>query len=164
MLFKDGIQPMWEDAANARGGKWVLRMKKGVASQLWEETLLAMIGEQFDVGNEVCGAVMSVRYHEDNLSVWNRTAENDAATAKIRCVGGAAEGGAAGGGKTARCRRCEWSWGTGEKEGGGAWWCGPPHPFRAPPSTPACSYLLIVPSLPQRHARPGLRAAIVAAA
>lgn len=22
-LFKEGIQPMWEDAANAKGGKWV---------------------------------------------------------------------------------------------------------------------------------------------
>lgn len=26
-LFKSGIKPMWEDEANANGGKWVLTMK-----------------------------------------------------------------------------------------------------------------------------------------
>lgn len=37
MLFRDGIKPMWEDDANARGGKWTLRLKKGVSSAFWEE-------------------------------------------------------------------------------------------------------------------------------
>jgi translation initiation factor 4E len=38
MMFRDGIQPMWEDEANARGGKLVLRIpKKGLASHFWEE-------------------------------------------------------------------------------------------------------------------------------
>jgi len=26
-LFKDSIKPMWEDPANAKGGKWVITMK-----------------------------------------------------------------------------------------------------------------------------------------
>lgn len=37
-------------------------MKKGLASRAWENLVLAIVGEQFDVGNELCGAVVSVRY------------------------------------------------------------------------------------------------------
>lgn len=43
-----------------------------------------MIGEQFDVGNEICGAVISVRYNEDILALWNRNADNSEANIKIR--------------------------------------------------------------------------------
>lgn len=35
----------------------MIRLKKGLASHYWEEIVLAIIGEQFDVGNEICGAV-----------------------------------------------------------------------------------------------------------
>ena len=35
----------------------MIRLKKGLASSYWEEIILAIIGEQFDVGNEICGAV-----------------------------------------------------------------------------------------------------------
>jgi translation initiation factor 4E len=48
--------------------------------------VLGLIGEQFDVGNEICGAVISIRAQEDILSVWNRNSENTDATAKIRCA------------------------------------------------------------------------------
>lgn len=48
--------------------------------------VLAIIGEQFNVGNEICGAVISVRYNEDIISLWNRNADNDVALTAIRCV------------------------------------------------------------------------------
>ena len=75
-LFKDGITPTWEDPQNARGGKWIVRLRKGLANRYWEQLVLAIIGEQFDVGNEVCGCVISVRFSEDILSIWNRNADN----------------------------------------------------------------------------------------
>lgn len=83
-LFKKGIKPTWEDAANNNGGKWMVRLKKGLASRYWEELVLAIIGEQFDVGHEICGAVVSVRNSEDIISVWNRNSDNKEATNKIR--------------------------------------------------------------------------------
>nr|SVE79698.1 EOG090X0BMA [Daphnia magna] len=46
-LFKDGIKPMWEDDANRCGGKWIVRLRKGLASRCWENLILAMLGEQF---------------------------------------------------------------------------------------------------------------------
>ena len=73
-----------EDPVNNRGGKWMVRLKKGIASHYWEQLLLAIIGEQFDVGSEICGAVVSVRNSEDIISVWNKNADNKDATNKIR--------------------------------------------------------------------------------
>ncbi|PWY79661.1 putative translation initiation factor eIF4E3 [Aspergillus heteromorphus CBS 117.55] len=72
-IFKKGIRPVWEDDANKKGGKWVVRLKKGVADRYWEDLLLAMVGDQFaEAGDEVCGAVLSVRSGEDVLNVWTR--------------------------------------------------------------------------------------------
>ncbi|EER27679.1 hypothetical protein D8B26_006225 [Coccidioides posadasii str. Silveira] len=72
-IFKKGIRPVWEDQANKKGGKWIVRLKKGVADRYWEDLLLAMIGDQFaEASDEVCGAVLSVRSGEDVLSVWTR--------------------------------------------------------------------------------------------
>eukprot|EP01039_Chlorochromonas_danica_P001172 gene1171-1279_t len=83
-LFKDGIRPFWEDNNNKDGGKWSVRLPKGIAGRYWEDILLAIIGEQFDVGYEICGAVVSVRSNEDIISVWNKTADNKEAVEKIR--------------------------------------------------------------------------------
>lgn len=48
-------------------------MKKGVSDRYWEDLLLAIVGDQFaEAGEEVCGAVLSVRSGEDVLSVWTR--------------------------------------------------------------------------------------------
>ncbi|KAL7991108.1 hypothetical protein Chor_014538 [Crotalus horridus] len=74
-LFKEGIKPMWEDDANKNGGKWIIRLRKGLASRCWENLILAMLGEQFMVGEEICGAVVSVRF---------QTASDQATTARIR--------------------------------------------------------------------------------
>lgn len=72
-IFKKGIRPVWEDEANKRGGKWIVRLKKGVADRYWEDLLLALVGDQFaEAGDEVCGAVLSVRGGEDVLSVWTK--------------------------------------------------------------------------------------------
>lgn len=72
-IFKKGIRPVWEDEENKKGGKWIIRLKKGVADRYWEDLLLAIAGDQFaEAGEEVCGAVLSVRSGEDVLSVWTR--------------------------------------------------------------------------------------------
>ena len=50
-----------------------MRLKKGVADRYWEDLLLAIVGDQFmEAGDEVCGAVLSVRSGEDVLSVWTK--------------------------------------------------------------------------------------------
>ncbi|KAK3070035.1 hypothetical protein LTR53_011155 [Teratosphaeriaceae sp. CCFEE 6253] len=72
-FFREGIRPVWEDEENRRGGKWIMKLKKGVADRYWEELLMAMIGDQFmEASEEVCGAVVSVRQGEDVFSVWTK--------------------------------------------------------------------------------------------
>lgn len=83
-VFKMGIKPMWEDEANRLGGKWVVRLRKGLVARCWENLLMAMLGEQFMVGEEICGAVVSIRFQEDIISVWNKTASDTITTGRIR--------------------------------------------------------------------------------
>eukprot|EP00271_Cylindrocystis_brebissonii_P012815 TRINITY_DN32320_c0_g1_i1.p1 TRINITY_DN32320_c0_g1~~TRINITY_DN32320_c0_g1_i1.p1 ORF type:complete len:320 (-),score=61.48 TRINITY_DN32320_c0_g1_i1:180-1139(-) len=71
-LFKEGIRPLWEDVNNHKGGKWVIRFKKGIVGRFWENLVLALVGEQLDSADSVCGVVLSMRYSEDLISVWNR--------------------------------------------------------------------------------------------
>lgn len=40
---------------------------------------MALIGEQFDEAEEICGVVASVRQRQDRLSLWTKNAANEAA-------------------------------------------------------------------------------------
>ena len=40
---------------------------------------MALIGEQFDEADEICGVVASVRQRQDKLSLWTKNAANEAA-------------------------------------------------------------------------------------
>jgi translation initiation factor 4E len=45
-LFKDGIMPMWEDAKNQNGGKWVLQVDVGKREEIdrfWTWLCLALV-------------------------------------------------------------------------------------------------------------------------
>ncbi|XP_065920306.1 eukaryotic translation initiation factor 4E-1A-like [Dysidea avara] len=76
MLFKDGIQPMWEDDKNKHGGRWLVNIdKKGprptIIDQYWIETLMCLIGEAFgDSSDEVCGAVVNIRPKGNKIAIW----------------------------------------------------------------------------------------------
>jgi Translation initiation factor 4E (eIF-4E) len=88
-FFRKGIKPTWEDPSNAKGGKWIVRLKKGLASRYWEEIILALIGCQLTAAQgisseEVCGVVVSIRYSEDIVSVWNKTANDREVTERLR--------------------------------------------------------------------------------
>jgi len=83
--FKDGIEPKWEDPKCANGGKWTVTTLKGkpIVDTFWLHTLLAMIGEQFDEGDEICGAVVNVRARQDKIAMWTKNAANEAAQMSI---------------------------------------------------------------------------------
>lgn len=46
---------------------------------------MALIGEQFDEADEICGVVASVRQRQDKLALWTKTATNEAAQVKLLC-------------------------------------------------------------------------------
>ena len=74
-LFKDGIEPMWEDEKNKRGGRWLITLNKqqrrSDLDRFWLETLLCLIGESFDdYSDDVCGVVVNIRANGDKT--WTR--------------------------------------------------------------------------------------------
>ncbi|CAH9137985.1 unnamed protein product [Cuscuta epithymum] len=81
--FKHKIEPKWEDPICANGGKWTVTYGRGKSDTSWLYTLLAMIGEQFDHGDEICGAVVNVRNRQDKISIWTKNAANESAQVSI---------------------------------------------------------------------------------
>ena len=77
-LFKSGIKPMWEDEANANGGKWVLTMKNNpqLLDRCWSWLAMALVGEDLDEGDEICGAVVSLRSKVDRIQLWTRSKDD----------------------------------------------------------------------------------------
>jgi translation initiation factor 4E len=91
-LFKSGIKPMWEDEANTNGGKWVLMMKNNptllekwvltmknnptLLDRSWSWLTMALVGEELEEGDEICGAVVSLRSKVDRIQVWTRSKDD----------------------------------------------------------------------------------------
>lgn len=69
---------MWEDAANAQGGKWVLTMKNNPAllDRCWAWLAMALVGEELEEGDEICGAVVSLRSKVDRIQLWTRSKDD----------------------------------------------------------------------------------------
>ncbi|CAM8929814.1 unnamed protein product [Rhodiola kirilowii] len=81
--FKHKIEPKWEDPVCANGGKWTTNFSRGKSDTAWLYTLLAMIGEQFDHGDEICGAVINVRARQEKISLWTKNASIESAQISI---------------------------------------------------------------------------------
>lgn len=84
-LFQSGVQPMWEDDANKKGGRLVIRLQKCASTKAFEDLCLALIGEQFDT-DDICGIACSVRFNENYLSIWLRDARNNHLLLRIQAV------------------------------------------------------------------------------
>ncbi|KAK0412709.1 hypothetical protein QR680_006364 [Steinernema hermaphroditum] len=73
-LFKEGIVPMWEDASNAKGGRWLIYIPKSrrtdVLDRWWRKLASAVMGKPFaDCIEHICGVVVKI-------TVWTRDADN----------------------------------------------------------------------------------------
>ena len=79
--------PLWEDPENKNGGRVTLTLTgTELLPYLWETLvssiiymlyqLLTTIGEQFNVGKEICGVSVTVKPKKNQsvLCVWNKTA------------------------------------------------------------------------------------------
>lgn len=80
MLFREKIEPKWEDPSNKNGGKWQLvlpnKFRLDKLDGMWLTTILSMIGEHYgDLGMFVNGAYLQRRQKEDRISLWTRSAD-----------------------------------------------------------------------------------------
>lgn len=86
-LFKEHIEPKWEDPINSKGGKWTVNVppknRTTALDQMWLWTILACIGETINSPDDVCGIVVSIRKAGDRVQIWTRDANNEAACRDI---------------------------------------------------------------------------------
>jgi len=86
-IFKEHIEPKWEDPANSRGGKWTVPIppkNRGTGlDQMWLWTILACIGETIRAPDDVCGLVVSIRKAGDRVQIWTKDANNEQACRDI---------------------------------------------------------------------------------
>ncbi|CAF1299550.1 unnamed protein product [Adineta ricciae] len=84
-FFKKGIRPMWEDKANAKGGRWLLTCggQDTKLDELWLETLLGMIGDCFSHDSDseplskyITGCVVAIRTRGHKIALWLSEAHN----------------------------------------------------------------------------------------
>ena len=47
-----------------------------VYQYIYDLQVLVLVGDQLEYSDDVCGVVLSVRFNEDILSVWNRNASD----------------------------------------------------------------------------------------
>lgn len=80
-VFREDLHPMWETFP--QGGCWIIRFHKdnaanGIIDRVWEELLLAVLGEQFRTP-ELVGVSLSARQSSNKvshiISLWNRDSE-----------------------------------------------------------------------------------------
>ena len=90
-LFKESIQPAWEDPANGSGGKWRLQLPRekhrSQIDKLWLYTMLSAIGEMLEAPTSeskmpgkledemVTGVILQARSNYYRISVWTRRAD-----------------------------------------------------------------------------------------
>ncbi|PNY24850.1 Eukaryotic translation initiation factor 4E type 3-A [Tolypocladium capitatum] len=90
-LFKSGFKPIWEDRRNINGGSWTIRVPKAVGPDVWTRVQLLAIGEQLqsalDVGDQLCGVGLSVRFSSHLITIWHRDSSKQASVdGMLACV------------------------------------------------------------------------------
>ncbi|KAL4703995.1 hypothetical protein ACJJTC_018035 [Scirpophaga incertulas] len=93
-LFKQGVRPMWEDPANTKGGRLVVFLEKKNThdlNRIWLDTILMLIGENFDNLNHLIrGVVVNIKpkNNKNRISVWfsnkNNSKENMMISQKLK--------------------------------------------------------------------------------
>jgi len=89
-LMRNNIRPVWEDPSHTFGGMWKLRCPKKYTDTVWQELLLACVGEQFldDINpdDEILGLSVSIRKNDDLIQVWNLNSEMAADSNVVRKI------------------------------------------------------------------------------
>lgn len=81
-FFRRGIQPLWEDKANMKGGKWMIEIPKGFGTvnneiiSIWERTILYAASEMV-AEKGICGCVLSPRRSFDRIALWTKDTDED---------------------------------------------------------------------------------------
>ncbi|KAM0687192.1 hypothetical protein COBT_001571 [Conglomerata obtusa] len=76
-IFKYPIKPLWEDASNLAGGKYILKVKKHVGQRLYEKIFTNFALNESYIMENVNGIVASIRSKQVMISLWTRNVAED---------------------------------------------------------------------------------------
>ncbi|KAL0490114.1 translation initiation factor 4E [Acrasis kona] len=86
-MFKDEIEPKWEDENNKKGGAIIVKANTSKNSRelddRWMHLQLACIGENYTDGEAICGVNVSIRAKNSRLEIWTRNSEDDEVNKRI---------------------------------------------------------------------------------
>ncbi|KAF4704882.1 hypothetical protein FOZ62_003895, partial [Perkinsus olseni] len=71
-VFKNGIQPAWEDESNQEGGRWVVKgLCRSDSKEYYSTCVLALLGNLFTAPQKMNGIVLAVRPRGNTIALWN---------------------------------------------------------------------------------------------
>lgn len=78
-LMREGILPLWEDPANAKGGFWSYRVGKRSANEVWSQLSAAFVGNTLmkdpKLMDNITGISVSPKISNCVIKIWNRSAK-----------------------------------------------------------------------------------------
>ena len=71
-MFKDNIEPKWDDDSNKNGGKMTMLCNKDYTSIIWEEIILNIIGNIFpkNILDNINGIVFMSKNKYNTIQIW----------------------------------------------------------------------------------------------
>ncbi|KAK5242461.1 hypothetical protein LTR40_012767, partial [Exophiala xenobiotica] len=82
-IFRSGVKPLWEDAENQQGGRWLIRVRpdNGRAVRVWEEICLLCCGGELQAAvaqerDHILGMSFSPRLYFTHISIWTKQGNN----------------------------------------------------------------------------------------
>lgn len=85
-VFRSDVSPLWEDKANAEGGKLGLIVTEGdQADSMFLKIVAAMLRDELSNGPEINGVVLSLRRTGYSIAVWLRSASSLADCVELEC-------------------------------------------------------------------------------
>ena len=87
-MFKDNIEPKWDDASNKNGGKMTLLCNKEYTSIIWEEIILNIIGNIFpkNILDNINGVVFLSKNKYNTIQIWFREYNENYCKALEQCI------------------------------------------------------------------------------
>jgi len=90
MIFRNSIQPEWDDPENENGGIWKLTLShrtmkehkydKTIISRLWYELLVSVVGESLvddpSTMSLVTGIIVARKNSEDRIQIWTKNSKD----------------------------------------------------------------------------------------
>ncbi|KAL2438447.1 hypothetical protein ABEF95_009133 [Exophiala dermatitidis] len=82
-IFRSGVKPLWEDAENQGGGRWLIRVRpeNDRAIRVWEEICILCCGGELQAAiaqehDHVLGMSFSPRLYSTHISIWTKQGNN----------------------------------------------------------------------------------------